>query len=553
LWSWSGAIKFGDLLIEREELRPGAPSEDFAHEVDVSDVRLFERTIWGITVFEDRLILTDDGETTGGTETEQTLRADSVSEIFASDAALPQPNTVISALLAGTCVSGFVFIVNQWVGNTLKFTSGPLAGQEFQILQNAATTVTVFGDASTAEPGNTFEIFSEGKTGEPSGVPINNQFVADIDPALPGLKVRQTDPDSDSERPVYIWHRINHKNFYMKALIGQPDASMFPPIDILLRAPVDSFDDVYLKIIRRGVYETGPFRGMNYVVVKGAHWRDLPPSGVLRTLTGVFRNETWHYFYKAAFDRWDDDSVALIGMDEPFLFDEDFVPDVAADTCGTGTDISGTEEGGEFVTVPNDTTVAQLLHAEYNAAACRLEFSINDTSDAESVQLQFKVGILDMGEPYELDRSVDPSDDYVRGMKPGDFAVSKIYTQDGFVVTGTESPESDPENFRVNFGGFLPSPIDGELERWNELEIMYRDEQIWIWWNRLLIPPDATESSTLPTPVAVNTPYFPVASTIEVGKIAMRLWPGAVLRKIEVRDQPVGFNEFTYGQLEISS
>jgi hypothetical protein len=314
-----------------------------------------------------------------------------VSVLEASDPDLPQPNTIIRALLASTCVSGFVFIVNQWVGYSLKFTSGPLAGQVFQILQNASSSITLLGDATEAEIGDTFEIFTEGKTGEPSGVPINNQYVADVD---------------------------NRKNFYTKILVGQPEASTFPPIDILLRAPVDSFDDVYLKIIRRGVYETGPFRGMNYIVVKGAHWKDLPPSGVLRTLTGIWRNETWHYFYKADFDRWDDDAVALIGMTEPFLFDEDFIPDVQDNTCGTGTatditgtgtgtDISGTSQPGEFVTVPSNTTVATLLHAEYNAACCRLEFSINDTSDAESLQLQFKVGILDMGTPYELDRSVD--------------------------------------------------------------------------------------------------------------------------------------------------
>jgi hypothetical protein len=82
---------------------------------------------------------------------------------------------------------------------------------------------------------------------------------------------------------------------------------------------------------------------------------------------------------------------------------------------------------------------------------------------------------------------------------------------------------------------------------------MYRDEQIWIWWNRLLIPPDPTESSKLAVPVAVNTPYFPVESTVEIGKLAFRLWPGTTLRKVEVRDQTTGFNEFTYGQLEISS
>jgi hypothetical protein len=556
LWSWSGAIKFGDLLIEREELHPGAASEDRAYEVDVSDIRLFERTIWGITVFEDRLILSDDGEGTGGTETEQVLRSDSISKLEISSPDLPNPNTVIRALLASTCVSGLSFIVNQWVGHSLRFTSGPLDGQTFQILQNASSSITLLGDAKAAEIGDTFDIFTEGKTGEPSGVPINNQYVADVDPSLPGLVVKSTDPEAWSERPVYIWHRVNHKNFYFKGYFGQPINSRFPPIDILLRAPVDSFDDVYMKIIRRGVYETGPFRGMNYIVVKGIHWDNIPPSGVLRTLTGVFRNETWNYYYKAAFDRWDDDAVALVGMHEPFLFDEDFVPGRADNSCGSEITSGGSGSGsepGEFVTVPGNTTVAQLLHAEYNAACCRLEFSVNDTSAAESVQLQFKVGILDMGTPYELEVTGNPYEDFVRGMKPGEFAVSRIYTQDGFIINGTENPSSEPENFRCYWGGFLPSPINGETEKWNVLEVMYRDDQIWIWWNGLLVPPDPTESAKLPIPIPVNTPYFPVHSVTEIGKVALRLWPGASLRKAEIRDQTMGFNEFTYGQLEISS
>jgi hypothetical protein len=278
-------------------------------------------------------------------------------------------------------------------------------------------------------------------------------------------------------------------------------------------------------------------------------------------LTGYFRNQTWHYYYKANFDRWDDDAITLIGLDEPFLFDEDFIPEEAIDTCATsegstgstgGSITGGTEQPGEFVTVPGNTTVVTLLHAEYNTACCRIEFSTIDHTESETVQMQFKVGILDMGQPYELNIDAELLDDLVRGMRPGDYAVSRIYTQDGF-ISGTENPHSDPENFRCYLGGFLPTPINGETERWNVLEIMYRDEQVWIWWNGLLIPPDPTESSKLPTPVVVNTPYFPVASTVELGKVGFRLWPYATMRKVEVRDQSIGFNEFTYGQLEISS
>jgi hypothetical protein len=104
LWTMAGIVRFGDLYTAREEINnPSTGSDLAASERDVSDVRLFERTVWGLLGFEDRLILSDDGGI--GSSTDGAQRR------------------------------------------------------------------------------------------EPSGDPINNDIVADIDPTIPGLKILKTTPD----------------------------------------------------------------------------------------------------------------------------------------------------------------------------------------------------------------------------------------------------------------------------------------------------------------------------------------------------------------------
>jgi hypothetical protein len=341
-------------------------------------------------------------------------------------------------------------------------------------------------------------------------------------------------------------------------LVGRPDNSRFPPIDILLRAPFDHVDDMYMKVLRRGTVETGPFRGNEFIVVKGGGigWKQLPPTGSLRIMTGVWRNETWNYNFKCAFDRFDDGAIMLIGFLDRFPFDGDAIPELE----GTGvTDLTGRDatnvteiEDALAITVPENTTVVQLLHEDYSAPAVRLEFSVNDNVGSESVQLQVAAGILDMNQAYDLNISDDFSDDFVRGFRPNTKIVSSIMTQAGFIVNGTEEPSVEPEGFRVYDGGALPVPLDGETEKWNLLEIMYRDGEVWIWWNNLLVPPNPTLTAGLQHPVSVSTPYFPVAPEIDLGKVGFRLWPGAIVRDIEIRDQLVAFNEFTHGQLELT-
>lgn len=446
-WVLSDAIKFGDLLEAREEVTGPGIEELTAALSDVSDIRDIERSQWGLTGFDDRLILSDDG---------------------------------------------------------VEASSGGTTGEAIL-------------------------------TGEPSGEALNEQYLADIDPSLPGLRVFEVSPVSRAERPVFLWHRVNHKNWYSRILVGRPDASVYPPLDILLGTPLDSLDDVYLKVLRRGQFTTGPFAGQRFIVVKGAHWKDIPQSGAVRILTDSNRNKIWRYYNKAAFSSWDDDATVLIGLDELFPFDDDL--DVTA--------------GGSFVDVPSLTTVVKILHQEYTGPALRAEFSVNQTPGEEVTQLQFKAGNLDMSTVYELEDEVTPQtvgDNLVRGLEPG-YAVSQVYTQVGFIDSVGESIESTPDGFVVYDGGYAIGSAGETTELWNELELLAKDGQLFVWWNKLLIPPSGADSSLLPTPVQVTTPYFPIDQ--DIGKVGLRLWPGSKIRLMEIWDQAKGFSEFTYGQLEI--
>jgi hypothetical protein len=193
--------------------------------------------------------------------------------------------------------------------------------------------------------------------------------------------------------------------------------------------------------------------------------------------------------------------------------------------------------------------IVELLHQEYSSHIVRVEFSYNPVS--ELVELQFKVGYLDMSLPYEEDIDDEDADDFVRGLSPG-YAVSAIYSQAGTYSGIGSQPDASPEGFVCYDGG---AQIGGDLnEYWNRLEIMLRDNQVWIWWNQLLIPPSSTLSSALSTPVSIDTPYFPIDldQYRPFGKVGARLWPGATLRRFDVRTQITLYNEFTFGQLEVT-
>jgi hypothetical protein len=81
---------------------------------------------------------------------------------------------------------------------------------------------------------------------------------------------------------------------------------------------------------------------------------------------------------------------------------------------------------------------------------------------------------------------------------------------------------------------------------------MLRGQQVWVWWNGLLIAPNTAISAALPNPVSVTTPYFPINRTRQFGKFGMRMWPGATLRSAVISSQAQAFSEFSYGQLTLS-
>ena len=326
------------------------------------------------------------------------------------------------------------------------------------------------------------------------------------------------------ERPVYVWNRANHTNFYAKMYIGQPDTGKYPPIDVLFRSPIDSFDDVH--VIVRSI---GTIGSNNFIVIDGANINDLPKRGTIRFLS---KNENliWKYDTKALTDG-PSGTVMLIGSDS--------IPETAEGTVEPTAD---------------EMSVAVILHEDYNTYCCRLEFNVNNTPGSESVQLQFRIGILDMDEEYEFNEAGE-SDNLVKGFMPGSFAVSKWFTQNGF-WSGPGSTISDPSNFIVYPGGY----ISGQ-EVWNKLELMCRDNQLWIWWNGLLITPDLSENMALTPPPIINVsnPYFDIAGSPEagipaapsIGQFGLRLWPGAKLRSIIIRDQAIKFSEMQHNQLQI--
>ena len=548
MWSLSGAVRFGDLFTAREEINDPADNTAIsASEINVSDIRLFEKSQWGLNQFEDRLILSDDG---GEVEaTDGTIQREPSGEPVNNDI-VADIDPTIPGLRILKQTQSLVGDIND---------DGVVDDQDLHLFM-CAYGKTVFDDGYNSRA----DFNGDGRVDIRDLAILGQQFDLNIE------KV----PD----RPVFLWHRQNHGNVHIKAKIGMPDddsGMVFPPYDILLSAPVDSFDDTYIKVIKRGVFTTGPFAGAPYIVVKGMRWEDLPQEGVLRILTGAFRNAVWRYYFKAAFSNWDDDGVTLIGRDDVFPFDEDFPigegdtactvgpsPDIEDSTDATGTDdctggatdstesSSGSEE--EAAEVPSNTTVAELLRQDFTAPCIRLQFIVNNTVNAQSVQLQTVVGMLDMSVPYEYNQS-DPEDDLVRGFSPG-YTVSTTLVQNGFIVDGNpNNVDSSPSGFKVYAGGELDVPYNGEVEKWNDLEVMYRNGEVWVWWNNYLISPDTIASASLSTPVAVNSSYFPINPQVDVGKVALRMFPGAIVRKFEVSDQLEMFNEFSVGQSSITN
>jgi hypothetical protein len=343
---------------------------------------------------------------------------------------------------------------------------------------------------------------------------VNDQYIASIDVTLPGLRVqRQSASESYRQRPVCLWNRHNMSSCLANMELGRPsEVGVYPPYDILLNAPIDSEEEYFLNVVETGALASATGY---YVLLRGAGFKDVPQNGTLRLLTGNNAGATWSFQYKAMCAVHAQDVIALIGPD-PF--------------SGQVTDI------------------AQVLHQEYSCPCVRLNFNL---TSAGVIELSFKVGTLDVGTAYE-DDTISLADDFVRGLAPG-YAISGTYTQSAaYNGTGT-MPTVNQTGFVVYDGGYgTSSTTTGNVEYWNELEIMQRAGQVWIWWNGLLIPPSTDASAILTTPVAISTPYFPITRDTPMGKFGVRMFPGCKMRRIILRSYDRAMNEYIHGQLELA-
>lgn len=520
IWGFSSGVKFGDLLESRDDINhvigvTGTGTEKEAASSPVSDIRLHEQDSWGLTHYENDLLLPDDGEynSVGNYEPGGTLINNNLQAKI--DPSIP----------------GLV------VTETPRDTRGDINGDGVVDEDDLDALMSVINTTSSDSEYN-------------ADADLNNDGVVDVrDLAILATNMNVAAVGT-SDRPIWLWHRENHDNFLFKSKIGLPteDIESFPPIDIVVGGPIDSLGDVYIKVVERGIYETGPYQSMPYIVIEGAEWDELPGRGSIRILTGVYRDIVWKYNTKI----FDGVNTILVGTEEVFPFDEDYVQQYLAGqtdvTVSNVTDITA----DLLTAIPTNTVVAQPLHEDYTAPALRLQFSVNRTSGQESVQLQFLAGTLSMRTAYTLDDPDNFQDDFVRDFLPGEFTISDAFVQTGFISDGIgASVTSSPDEFRVYDGGFLPAPVGDSTEKWNELTVMKRDGQLWVWWNNYLVTPSVSGSAELPTPVAVSTPYFPVTNN-RISKVGMRLWPGALIRDAQISDQNEGFNEFKYGQLKIN-
>lgn len=367
---------------------------------------------------------------------------------------------------------------------------------------------SIWGVDGFQDPLILFDDVAADGTGEAT---VNNQHRAIIDPSLPALKV-MADTEATgtySERPVYLWNKNSLYNSMIRMDIGAPsNQGYYPPYDILLGAQIDSYESTYMRV--DGIDQ---LNGTNYIQVSGIHFKDLPTFGTIRILAPSARkNLLYNYSKKFMYPSGDSTKVILVAeeMDNlPF-------PGAVGD-------------------------IVELLRQEYNNPCVRIEFGM----DGDEVQMQVKVGILDMSVGYNPDQNND-AEDYVRGFSPG-YTVSSVYTQAEVWDGSGTKPATNPDAFYAYSGGTVT-----EGEKWNRLEIMQRDAQIWVWWNGLLIPPNTILSAALPTPVNVSTPYFPITMPRPFGKIGARLWSGATVRNMQIETQSRNYSEYSRGQLEIS-
>lgn len=349
-----------------------------------------------------------------------------------------------------------------------------------------------------------------------STVVLNQSGQVSVIPDPPCIEVVENPISaSDQEVPVLLWHKASLRDAYIEAHFAAPNleqAHVYPPIDVLLRAPMEAYSRRYLKVIGRvSMPPGGSFDSLWAIVVEGVPYNEIPQSGLLRQLylSGDYEYGQVYRYMKKLLNYGDGHQVLLI--------------------------MEGT--GGPF---PTDGSIVEVMPQEFKAPALRLQFG---ETDSYVYTMQPRVGILDMAAAY---RSSDANiNDLAADFMPG-YMVGNDHTQDGYVYTDSTGVTTSPEGFIVYEGAG-----NANEELYNILRVKVEDNKIWVWWNNLLCSPNSAACAVLATPVDVTSPYYPFSDVVQYGKFGLRLWPGARLRRFIVRSKPVKFSEFTLGQLEV--
>lgn len=333
--------------------------------------------------------------------------------------------------------------------------------------------------------------------------------------------LRVNDDDTNNiQRPIFIWHRASIRNALIELHFARPTTSpsgfIFPPIDVLLRAPVSAVDSKYATIIDIGTFASGQYSGLNWVKLAGVHWHDLPPHGALKV---IIYNGSYTY----------GQVVNYVGK----LVDDtgDFIYVATADVP------------------PAVNTVMEVLHEEYTTPAARLQFRHNISG--HDIEMTPIVGTLDMSVEYHpLD--ISGSGFITGGEQSGlldnfvqDFSTyedGSTYWQIGSAETSTSGLDVSTEGFYILNGGVIAQgSVGAGTEYYNVLKIMVNESQVWMWWNNLLLPPAGS-----------SNPYYTITDVVKYGKFGLRLWPGALLRRAVVRSKMHMFSEYSLGQLELT-
>jgi hypothetical protein len=637
MWTWVGQCQFGDVSIARSELELNSGSDDRTTAVQVSTIRTFEQSLWGLTGYDDPLIAFDvaaEGGTEAGDVSRQhravidtTLpglrvqaavntpddfserpvwlwnRRDLCNALIRADIGRPTnsafvPYDIILRAPVDEYTERYMKVVGKGVINGLHYVR--VTGTHFHDLPPFGTVRVLSPDGNAnkiynynrkfvfptlistipSAPGTSGELTAQtmataqtaltGSIGTPY---INGAIWPNTTYSGPSVNTATTDDNIAYKFRLHTPGRnvADYAPFSVHFDYGDGTVTLSTP-GIIIDAHTAEFQ------ISRTPYNTP---GTYHVIV------EITLAGIGTISSADFNDAPWHLTITAGsseklqvedlqidtedssldlIETQDNQIQRLVQAEVARLLGKQgiIIQDLSAQLVQepTAATVLASHEvdlldtvvlvggSGDNIEYPGDVgDIIELVHQEYNSPIVRIEFSFNPSTGL--VEMQFKVGTLDMSLPYEEDVIADNADDYVRGLAPG-YAVSAVYSQTGpFTGVGSQ-PDASPEGFVVYDGGAQLGGIQAEY--WNTLEIMLRDNQVWIWWNKLLVPPSAALSAALPTSVAVETPYFTLDQdpNRQFGKVGMRLWPGATVRRFDVRTQLSIFSEFAYGQLEVT-